>query len=149
MSSGVGSEVAIVSEWIKATAAAASSITSVVDDRIYDHVAPALGSDGKALPYPFVVFHNETSSDTYGLGSGRILVDTTFVIRGISKSNTYTPLKPLAAALDAAFDGAAGVLPDGVVIGVRRTGPYTQVEEYEDGQIRHLGGRYRILAQGT
>jgi len=147
--SGVGAEVAIVAEWIESRCTASAAITGAVGTRVYDHVAPALGSDGKALPYPFVVFHEEDTSDSYGLGNTRILVDTTFIIRGITRTDSYTPLKPLAASIDDLFDGASGVLSDGVVVGTQRIGPYTQVEEFEDGQIRHLGGRYRILAQGT
>jgi hypothetical protein len=138
----VGAEPSLIEEWVESICLTTPAITGLVGNRVYQELAPLSAN------YPFIVHQTQTSSDLYGVGARRIWVDAEVIVRGVAQVSSYTPLKPLASAIDAAFDGTASSLVDGSVIAVRRIRPYTSVEQYEGYQIRHLGGVYRVIAQG-
>ena len=134
----IGDEVVTVADWLEAVLADVPDITGV-----YDGLAP---DDAE---YPFIVFDLGTNDDLYGVGPERIWNDGTYTVRGVSAADDFDDLRGIAAAIDQRLHGASGTTSDGVVIGARRLEQYRLVEQYENEEIRHLGGQYRVLAQGT
>ena len=141
--SNIGAETSVIEEFIADVCASSAAITGEVGTRIYSELAPA------SAVYPFIVYQIQSSTDTYVVGPNRLLVDAEILVRGISAVSSYAPLKPLAVAIDSAFDGATGTVDGAEVSVIRRLRPFSMLEEYEHGQIRHLGGLYRVWAQGA
>lgn len=143
----VGAETVVSDEWIDATLKASAPLQAActwatLGERVFDSLAP---DDEK---YPVVVYQLQTSPDVVGVGpKARIMTSTTYVVRGIYEGPSFTPLKPVARAIDLALDGLVATLPDGLVLGVQRTEEYRLIEQHESRQIRHLGGIYSVLVQ--
>ncbi len=136
--SGIGAETTVVDEWLEGVLAGITDVTGV-----WEGVAPSLA------PYPFIVYQHQTDEDLYALGPTRVWSDCEYVIRAVAQCDSYADLADIANAIDGRLDGASGIATGGVVIGARRLGQYRLVEKYENEEIRHLGGRYRIIAQGS
>jgi hypothetical protein len=137
----IGAEIIVSDLWIDQTLKGDPFLTGLATG-VYDRLAPP-----NAL-YPFVVWQSQTISDTRGNGSARILVDATYIVRGIAQVDSYDPLVPLAAAIDAAMNGMAAETMNGFVLGCTREETYSMVEQNDGNQIRHLGGSYRLWVQG-
>lgn len=134
-----GAETTVIDEWLLDVLSDLDDITGV-----YADLAPA-----EAL-YPFVVFQHQASSDVAGVGpNARIMIDADYVIRVIAATTSFTGLVGIATEIDTLLEGQSGATTGGVVLGVARREQYREVEQYENQQIRHLGGRYRIVAQGA
>lgn len=138
----VGAETLVSDEWIDFVLKNTPAITTIISARSYDGVAP------DEADYPHVVFQLQSAIDVAGIGpKARIMTTATYVIQAVAAVDSFTPLKPLARAIDAAFDGVTINRSDGVVLGTVRTEEYRLVEQYEATQIRHLGGIYTVNVQ--
>lgn len=140
----VGAEVDIVYDWISTTLANSPAVTGYVGNRVYADLAPATAQ------YPYIVYQLLQTTDVQLVNAQRVLVDGEYIVRAVAKANTYSFLRPIAAAIDTALEGVTGsVTNGGYVVASQRTRQYAQVEEHEGGTIRNLGGVYRMLAQGA
>jgi hypothetical protein len=137
-----GAEIPLTLAAVKSVCTTTPAITGIVGDRSYLDLAPP------DAQYPFIVYQLQSATDLYGVGAQRIWSDNEVLIRGVARVDTYEPLAPLAQQIDAAFDAMTVSTTGGQVLIARRIRQYASVEEYEDGPIRHLGGLYRIFAQG-
>ncbi len=134
-----GAETTIIDAWLLDVLDGIGDTTGVYADLAPDDAV-----------YPFIVFQHQASSDVIGVGpAARIMIDADYVVRVVSEATSFAGLADDAAALDEALDGQSGAATGGVVLGVARREQYRDVEQYENQQIRHLGGRYRIVAQGV
>jgi hypothetical protein len=135
-------EVALALAGVRTMLVSAPAVTAITDDIFVDLAPPE-------QPYPFVVISLQSSTDTYGVGPTRIFTDCEVLVRGYMGVDSYEPLSPLADAIDAAMSTVTASTTAGVVLSARRIRPYAQLEEYEAGEVRALGGLYRIFAQGA
>ncbi len=134
-----GTETTVIDEWLIDTLDGLAGITGV-----YEGLAP------NEAVYPFIVFQYMSGSDVFGIGpDARIMVDTEYLVRVVSEADSFADLVSIVDAMDDALDGATGSTTEGVVLSVARREQYREVEQYENQRIRHLGGRYRIIAQGN
>ena len=140
--SNVGAEVAVLDEWVEAVCASSAAITGEAGDRVFSELAPA------DAVYPFVVYQTQSTTDLHVVGPDRLLTEVELLIRGVSATSSYTPLKPLAKAIDLAFHGTVGTTDGSTISCLRRTRQFKLVEQYEGSQVRHLGGIYRVWVQG-
>jgi hypothetical protein len=133
-----GAETLIIDEWLTESLAGITGVTGV-----YEGLAPV------DAPYPFIVFQYQSSYDATGMGpSARIMIDADYIVRVITESASFADMETIAEAIDTAIEGQSGSVTGGVVLGVARKEQYRDVEQYQNQTIRHLGGRYRIVAQG-
>lgn len=109
--------------------------------------------EGKApegASFPAVVFAKLAGIDVTALGPRRLVTNFTYLVRAIAITNDLDDLDPLAAAIEAALESQAGAAPDGGrVNNCYRSQPYSEIEYDAGGAVyRHLGGVYRLQAQG-
>lgn len=134
-----GAETTVIDEWLLDVLAGVTDSTGV-----YEDLAPV------DAQYPFIVFQHQASSDVVGVGpNARIMVDADYIVRVVAAVSSFADIADIAAEMDGLLDGQTGAASGGVVLGVARREQYREVEQYESQQIRHLGGRYRIVAQGA
>lgn len=104
-------------------------------------------------PYPLVVFARLDGADQNALGNPMARVKSTFdyAVRAYDETRTWDDLKVLAAAVDAALQGAAGLDPDGAVMVLSsvRQEPLLDRETLDGVTYAFAGGVYRIEAQGV
>lgn len=137
----IGAETIVSDQWIDQILKADPFLSGLVSG-VYDRLAP------QNAIYPFVVWQSQTLSDTRGNGSARILVDATYIVRAVAQVDSYDPLVPLAAAIDAALNGMMTETVNGFILGCTREESYAMVEQNDGKQIRHLGGSYHLWVQG-
>lgn len=134
-----GAESTIIDEWLADVLADIDGVTGV-----YEGLAPV------DAQYPFIVFQYMAGSDVAGVGpSARIMVDADYIVKVTAETESFADMADIVADVDAALDGATGTATGGVVLSVARREQYRETEQYENQRIRHIGGRYRIVAQGT
>lgn len=143
-----GAETVVIEEWIEATLLASTAVTNIVGNRIYLDLAP---SDAEAdVPYPFIVYKNLSATDLRVVGPYRVFTDTLYAVHGTYEGNSYTPLAPLASAIDAALTTITPAVvnsPSGIMLSGVRTRPFRMPEIIDGAQLCHLGGVYQFIAQ--
>lgn len=140
----VGGESITIEDAIRQALLNNGQVAGAVVDRIYADLAP------QNVKYPFIVMQQQTTTDTVGVGpDARIMVNADWIVRGVSEINTYSGLKGLARAIDAALEGLTFAAVDGYVFACVRQTEYRMTEQHEGRTIRHLGGIYRLQAQTT
>jgi len=137
----VGAEVVLGYDWLQATLLADSGVNAITTD-IFQDRAPSTAA------YPFIVIQNQLATDVMGVGTARIITDTSFIVKSIAQSETYTSLIPLSEAIDLALHGTTGSLSGGSVFACVREESF-RFSETEDGDhFKHLGGVYKLQLQG-
>jgi hypothetical protein len=129
---------------LAAQAAALDGISAGLSERIFEEVAP-----DDAL-YPFIVWQCQSPPrDVRGVGSFRVMVDTLYIVKAVAQGTSYAPLVPVARVIDGAMTNTTGTaVGDGHVFTSTRNDQYSLREPAEGTEFRHLGGEYRIQAQG-
>ena len=99
---------------------------------------------------PYIVWQCQSPPrDVRGVGTFRVMVDTLYVVKAVSQGTSYAPLAPVAAAIDRALTNPVGdSVEDGLVLTSVRNDQFSMREVAEGTEFRHLGGEYRIQAQG-
>lgn len=116
-------------------------LAGVAGGRVYSGLAP----EGAGEPY-VTVHVDSTGLDLMVVGGARIWSNPLLVVKAVAKARGWGPLKPVAAAIDAALQNTSGTTDDGSVWSCVRERQYIQVETPDDSpQYRHLGGYYRLL----
>ncbi len=141
-----GIETVVAHDWIKAALDASAALATHVSTRIYYKQAP---NDETA--YPFVVFQNQSAEDVRGVGLESIMSDTLYLVKAIAQATTWTTaLKGAVSAVHVALTSSTGgSTADGNVWTAVRMSPFELVESEGGKEFRHLGGIYRIYAQGS
>jgi hypothetical protein len=145
-----GAEQVLVDGWIESRflvpefAAVLEAIDPGLSTRVYQDVGP------ETARYPFIVYQCQSPPrDVRGVGVSRVMVDTLYVVKAVSPAATYAPLVPVASAIDRAMTSAeGGSIFDGLVFASVRTEQYSMTTREQGETFRHLGGEYRIQAQG-
>lgn len=141
-----GDETTRVDQWLRTTLAADATLTSLVSTRIYSERAP------QSATFPFVLFQFQGGSDVMGAGATRIMLDGVWVVRGVVKGNSFNQdsLKSIADRIDILLHRSSGGVADGTTVFTStREAPFRLAEDRDGVSYRHLGGRFRILAQSA
>ena len=141
----VNAESALVDDWLEETLKASDALTSQLGDGV-DGVAGYRAP--RTAHWPFVIYQFQSGVDVGGAGPGHWMVDTVYVVKAIASTHTFTTLVPVAAAITSVLEGAVATFSGGHVTGVRRLSPFQLVEDDQGQEFRHLGGTFRIMAQG-
>ena len=133
-----------VQQRLLSSAVELEAISPGLSTRIYEEVAP---SDAR---YPFIVWQCQSPPrDVRGVGTFRVMVDTLYIVKAVSQSVSYAPLAPVASVIDRAMTNPEGSnVGDSIVLTSVRNDQFSMRESAEGTEIRHLGGEYRIQAQG-
>ena len=148
MGTYAGAEQALTDKWaherITAMAAALDDIDTGLSARVYDYFAP------KTAKYPFIIVQcQQPPRDVRGVGISRVMVDTLYVVKAVAQTETWDDLKDIAHVIDLAMTSAEGsAVADGLVFTAVREDQFSLVEVESGTQFRHLGGAYKMQAQG-
>jgi hypothetical protein len=113
--------------------------------RIFADVAPELAT------LPVIVFQVQAAGpDTMAVGAVRVQVRPLYLVRAIARQESWQgQLRTLGDRIDAVLHKAAlSATADGVVWGSVREEAFRLVESEGGVQHRHLGGLYRLWAEG-
>lgn len=148
MTTWVGAEEAMVDQWVKAQlvlqATALDALSTGLSTRIYLDVAP------KDAVLPVIVYQcQDQPRDVRGVGTFTVMVDTLYLVKVISKGVDNATNADVAKVIHTAMTSSNGSsVGDGAVLTSVRERAF-KLAEFESGvQYRHLGGIYRIQAQG-
>lgn len=144
----VGAEQDLVDRWVDArlTAHAPFDAISVgLTSRIYSEFAP------RTAKYPFIIYQAQSPArDIRGVGTARVMIETSYIIKAIAQTEWYTDLSPIVAEIDALMTLEQGVITsDGAIFTSVRQNQFRLVEIDTGVQFRHFGGEYLIQAQAT
>jgi hypothetical protein len=132
----------IIEPWLYATLSEDPTLAGLVGDRI-------LGTMSSDMPQtPYVIFLLTSPRDIVGVGGTRISTDNLYVVKGVSQTNSWDVLTPIAARIDQLIHrpGSTMLGEDGGSLTCIREMIH-QMPEIADGlPYRHLGGVYRIRA---
>ena len=144
----VGVEQALVDTWVEerigSVAATLDGIATGLSDRVFLDAAP------RSAEFPVVIYQcQDPPRDVRGVGTFTVMVDTLYLVKAIAQVDTYAPLAPIVKALhDAMTTSVGSAVGDGAVLTSVRTEQFSMVEIEDGTKWRHLGGLYRIQAQG-
>jgi len=117
------------------------TIQSVCGSRIYEGVSP------ENTQFPFIRMQEQGSHDVLGVGGVRILVPSLWLVRAITRGESFTPIQSVADAIDTQLQGRYNVINGSVYnLGGQRSSPFRLTEVDNGVQYRHLGGLYRLWA---
>jgi hypothetical protein len=121
-----------------------NAIQTGLSDKVFLEYAP----EGTA--YPFIIFQCQSPPrDVRGVGVTRVFVDTLYVVKAVAQTDSYAELAPVANVIDQAMTSQVGApVGDGAVFSSIREEGFNLIEVDQGTQFRHLGGSYRIQAQG-
>lgn len=127
--------------WIYEKLANDATLADLVDDRIYDGIAP----EGAAFPY--VVYSFQAGADTVVVGAARVLNSGLYLVKAVAETQSYSGPAEIADRIDDLLQAASGAADDGLILGANREQPIMYVEVVDTIQFRHVGGLYRIFTQ--
>ena len=142
-----GAEAALVDAWIEyrlgLLAESLDDINDGLSERIFSDYAP------KNTPYPFIIYQcQDPPRDIRGVGVSRVMVDTLYVVKAVTETDTYETLRPIAQVIDTALTSNVPItIGDGEVLSSVRQNQFRLAEIDAGVQIRNLGGEYQIYAQ--
>lgn len=135
------SEVIAAEKWLYTALSANTTLTGIVDTRIYADVAPATAA------FPLVLYAQLSAVDLRPMGPERIFTNMLYLVRGVGETASKTAVEGIADAIEAALHAASGTTVEGVVYACVRERPFVFAETIKDRTFRHLGGVYRIYAK--
>jgi hypothetical protein len=111
-------------------------------ERIYSDSAPP------DTAFPFILYGEQANEDLNGVGGERIDNSGLYLVRFIARADDWASLKPIAERIDMRLHlGRGAAVNGGEVAACWREREFKLVER-PGGEVRHLGGFYRIMAQG-
>lgn len=121
----------------------ADSTLKAITPRFYTEVAP----DDAAMPLVMIRCISP-GRDLMAVGAIRQAVPCVYLVVGMAYATSFGgDLATIAQRIDTDLHRSSGAVTGGTVHSCIREAPYRMVEQAPDGRtIRHLGGRYRLLA---
>lgn len=143
-------ESALCAEFLYGKLNISAVTTALGGARIYDTDVPQEPLIGSAI-FPCVVFQQQSSVDTYGVGAVRIFVRPLWTVKVIVDENTYKNASAIFKLVDAALQGQSGTVTNGSVYACYREDTNIRYSEPKQGggYFRHVGGTYRLEARAT
>lgn len=139
----MSTELTRVDAWLQSLLKGDTALSALATD-VYGDVADT-GATGR-----YVVHQYMGAADVQGVGPNRIMISGLWLVRAVQETRSWADLAPTADRIDFLLQGnlggAAGT--DGAVFSSVRERPHKLIEAVEGGgEIRNLGGTYRIEAQ--
>jgi len=138
----------MVDQWIEDRLASINTtletISTGLSERIYLEVAP------QGTKWPCIIYQcQDTPREVRGVGTFAVMVDTLYLVKAVAQVSSYAPLVPIAKAIHDVLTSATGnAVGDGEVLTSARDRQFSMIEATNGSEYRHLGGQYRIFAQG-
>lgn len=130
-----------------------SSVTNALGTaaRIYDTDIPQIPITGQTALYPAVVFHQQSSVDTFGVGAVRIMVRPLWTVKVVVDDQLYKVASAIFSVVDSVLQNTSGTATNGAIYSCYRE---SQDIRYSDvkaggGFYRYVGGMYRIECRAT
>lgn len=118
--------------------------------RIFDSDIPQNPITGQTAKYPAVVYQQQASTDTYGVGAVRIFVRPLWTVKVIVDNQTYKQASAIYKLVDAALQNTSGTVTDGSVYACYRTDMLRYTEPNPGGgYFRTVAGIYRLEVRAT
>lgn len=137
-------EIVFVNQWLYTLLSGDATMTSLVGNRIYDSIAPV------GVAFPLVLFNFQGGSDVSVVGGVRVMNSGLYQVKAVVQSGSNASALPIANRIDALLHRATGSAPGGLILASVREQPIAYPEVSKEGiQYRHLGGLYRVIAQGV
>lgn len=108
----------------------------------YADIAP------QAAAFPYVIWNDQSSTDSLGNAGARILQNSLFQVKVIGKGGSFSDIEAMEARMDALVQRTlmTPVLVDGVTIGgITRQSAIKYVDVQDNIRYNHLGGLYKIF----
>jgi hypothetical protein len=140
----VPDETVVAETWLYSVLTTDATLTGLigVGEKVHAFVAP------KGTPPPFVVYQYQGGNDVRGVGPVRIMTGLLYVVKAVTRSKSFSDLKPIAERINVLLHAQHGEAAGGRVVSCVREQPFKLVETSDGGvPFRHLGGIYRINAQ--
>lgn len=141
-------EALIADGWLRATLGNDATLGAAAPGGVHADVAPA-GVADDASKSPWVVWFLVSATDAMSMGSIRTVAELVYEVRATGRDCGYADLKAAANQLDVLLHRASGSTSDGTVVDCRREELVRFSEQDGERVYRHLGGQYRIWAQGA
>jgi hypothetical protein len=130
-----------------------SSVTNALGTaaRIYDSEVPQNPISGQTALYPAVVYHQQASSDTYGVGAVRIFVRPLWTVKVVVDNDTYKNASTIFSIVDSVLQNTSGTVTNGSVYACYRESQQIRYSEGKSGGgfYRHVGATYRLEVRAT
>ena len=130
-----------------------SAITNALGTaaRIYDTDVPQNPITGQTAIFPCVTYHQQASSDTFGVGAVRIFVRPIWTVKVIVDDQTFKQASVIYSLVDAALQGTSGTATNGSVYSCYRDSESIRYSEPKlgGGYLRHVGAMYRLEVRAT
>jgi hypothetical protein len=130
-----------VKAWIRALLAADATIAAAVGSRIYSDLAPPNSA------HPYIIVNLQGGSDLNALGA-RGLSEKLYQVKVIGRGDNPGALKAVADQIDTLLHMAASATAT-LACWCLREQEIDYPEVSGDIRFQHVGGIYRVVAQGT
>src|SRR5262245_27976707 len=119
--------------------------------RIYDTEIPQNPLTGQTVIFPAVVYQQQASSDSYGVGAVRIMVRPLWTVKVVVDDDTYKNASAIFSVVDAALQKTSGTVTNGSVYSCYRESQAIRYSEQKAGGgfYRHVGAVYRLEVRAT
>lgn len=119
--------------------------------RIHDTDIPQLPIPGQTALYPAVVYHQQSSVDTYGVGAVRIMVRPLWTVKVAVDDQTFKVASVIFSIVDATLQGTSGTVASGDVYKCYRESQDIRYSEAKAGGgfYRYVGAIYRLECRAT
>jgi len=129
-----------------------SAVTNALGtaSRIYDTDIPQNPITGQTALFPAVVYHQQASVDSFGVGAVRIMVRPLWTVKVIVDNVDYESASVIFSIVDAALQNTSGTVANGSVYSCYREQSLRYSETKSGGGFyRHVGGVYRLECRAT
>src|ERR1700733_609293 len=126
-------ETSIVAQYLYALLSGSSELTAQVGLRIYDTDVPEPPMGSTEPLYPCVVFQQQASSDTIGMGAVRIMSTPLWIVQVLVEDQLYSAAGMIYALVDQILHGTSGDTSGGQVFSCYRESAQIRFSEAKDG----------------
>jgi hypothetical protein len=99
--------------------------------------------------FPFVVWQFLSGTTTQTASAVRIWLDSVYQVKAVGQGDSIASLKAVADRIDTLLDRAHGAVTGGTIVACTLEGEIAYEEVVAGVAYQHLGGRYRLLIQGS
>lgn len=130
-----------------------SAVTNALGtaSRIFESVVPQIPITGQTLLFPAVVYQQQSSSDTFGVGAVRIFVRPTFTVKVIVDNTGFKAASAIFSIVDKTIQNTSGTATNGSIYSCYRDGQSIRYVEAKPagGYFYHVGSMYKMEVRAT
>lgn len=114
-----------------------------VGGRVYESVAPVTAK------YPLIIFNTLDAAPVYQVGTLESMQSYLILAKAVGSGGSFMGLESIADAINTALHKGCGSVNGCQILAARLEAPIKYYEITDSVRYNHLGGRYRIHAQGA